>query len=181
MSLTEESRERVEEWVDEFDARYESFEVVEDRMELSPDHYETDRRRIEAGENGGAGLWVTDVNERVLLVRDEGDDGWVDPGGKREADESFAEAARRETREETGLDCVVTGLLSAHVTELVDATDPERPALYSLIAIFTGEPVADDPMPRPREGEIAAVDWFETPPDTVGYPAVADRPFPAAE
>ena len=181
MSLTEESRDRVDGWVDEFRERYEGFDVVEDRLELPPDHYEADRRRIEAGENGGAGVWMTDDEGSVLLVRDEGDDGWVDPGGKREAGESFEEAARRETHEETGVDCELTGLLGAHVTELVDETDPERPTLYSLIAIFTGEPVADDPTPRPREGEIAAVDWFDTPPGTVGYPAVADRPFPTGE
>lgn len=181
MTLTETSRERVDGWLVDFRERYDDFERVDERWEVDPAHYEADRRRIEAGENGGAGLWVTDEAGQVLLVRDEGDDGWLDPGGKREAGESFEEAARRETREETGLDCVITDLLAVHVIELVDETDPERPTLHSLIAIFTGQPVADDSDPRPRDGEIAAVDWFDAVPDTVGYPAVAERPFPASE
>jgi hypothetical protein len=61
---------------------------------------------------------------------------------------------------------------------IVDETDSGRPALYSLIAIFTGEPVSEDPSPRPRDGEIAAVEWFDAPPEPVGYPQVAERPFP---
>jgi len=123
-------------------------------MELAPDHYEADRRRVEAGENGGAGLWVTNHGGSVLLVRDEGDEGWVDPGGKRETGESFEAAAHRETREEAGIECEIRGLLSAHVTELVDATDPERSTLYSLIAIFTGEAVAEDYSPANRSPRI---------------------------
>ena len=181
MSLTEESRERVEEWVDEFDARYGSFVRAEERWGVSPGYYEATRGRVERGENGGAGVHVTNDAGEVLLVRNAGEDGWTDPGGKREADESFETAACRETREETGIECKLTGLFSARRIGIADETDPERSTLYSLIAIFTGEPVAADPTPRPREGEIAAVDWFETPPDTVGYPAVAERPFPATE
>ncbi|MFB6195173.1 MAG: NUDIX hydrolase [Haloplanus sp.] len=179
MALTETSRERVQELLADFRERYDDFERVDDRIELSPSGYEMNRQRIEDGVNGGAGIWVTNDGGQVLLVRDEGDEGWVDPGGKREAGESFEEAARRETREETGIDCEITGLLAAHVTELVDETDPDRPTLYSLIAVFTGRPRDEEATPRPREGEIAAVDWFDAPPGTVGYPEVAERPFPA--
>lgn len=63
---------------------------------------------------------------RVLLVQDSGHSSeWEPPGGKgetlrisetasggyREQDESVAQTAERETREETGIDCEVTELL----------------------------------------------------------------------
>ncbi|PSP46472.1 ADP-ribose pyrophosphatase [Halobacteriales archaeon QH_1_68_42] len=178
MTLTETSRERVDDWLADFSQRYESFERVEVRWDLPPDRYDADRQRIAAEENGGAGVHLRNDEGSVLLVRDEGDDGWTDPGGKREKGESFEAAARRETREETGVACALTGLLEVHVLEIVDETDPARPTLYSLIAIFAGEPVADDPAPRPAEGEIAAVDWFDASPEAVGYPEVATRPYP---
>jgi ADP-ribose pyrophosphatase YjhB (NUDIX family) len=181
MALTEDSRERVVDWVADFRERYDDFERVDERWELSPDEYESHRRRVEACANGGAGVWLTNDEGAVLLVRDVGAEGWTDPGGKREAGESFEAAARREAREETGVECRTTGLLELHALELVDETEPSRPTLYSCIAIFAGEPTADDPQPRPREGEIEAVEWFESPPERVGYPAVARRPFPASE
>ncbi|QLH77878.1 NUDIX hydrolase [Halosimplex rubrum] len=177
--LATRSRERVADWLADLRRRYDDFERVEKRWELSPEAYERDRERIAAGANGGAGVWITDDAGRVLLVRNEGDDGWADPGGKREADESFEAAARREVREEAAVEATITGLREAHVLELVDESDPDRPALASLIAVFDGEYASGDL--RPREGEIAAAEWFASRPATVLYPEVADRPYPASE
>jgi len=172
------SRERVNDWLDELRERYGAVEYIEKRWELAPDAYEASRNRIAEGANGGAGIWATDDEGRVLLVRNEGDEGWADPGGKREGGESFEAAARREVREETGVDCEITGLREVHVLELADETDSDRPTLASLIAIFDGVRVGG--TPRPREGEIAEVGWFEACPDTVLYTEVAERPFPAS-
>ncbi|ELZ22803.1 hypothetical protein C475_16916 [Halosimplex carlsbadense 2-9-1] len=177
--LAERSRERVADWLAALRERYDGFERVEKRWELAPDAYERDRERIAAGANGGGGIWVTNDDGEVLLVRNEGDEGWADPGGKREAGESFEAAARREVREETAVRATITGLREAHVLELVDETDPRRPSLASLIAIFDGEYAGGDP--RPREGEIAAAEWVVSPPEAVLYPEVADRPYPASE
>ncbi|WP_436909275.1 NUDIX hydrolase [Halosimplex marinum] len=177
--LPERSRERVAGWLADLRDRYDGFERVEKQWELAPEAYERDRERIAAGANGGAGVWVTNDAGEVLLVRDEGDDGWADPGGKREAGESFEAAARRELREETAVEATITGVREAHVLELVDRTDHERPALASLIVVFDGEYAGSEP--RPREGEIAAVEWAAEPPETVLYPEVADRPYPASE
>ncbi|QPV63500.1 NUDIX hydrolase [Halosimplex litoreum] len=173
------SRERVADWLAEVRERYDCFERVEKRWELAPEAYERDRDRIAAGENGGAGIWVTNDGGEVLLVRNEGDEGWGDPGGKREAGESFETAARREVREETAVEATITGVREVHVLELADESDPDRPALASLIVIFDGRCTGGDP--RPREGEIRAVEWFASPPERVLYPEVADRPYPASE
>lgn len=52
----------------------------------------------------GAGVCVLDHQNRVLLQR-RGDNGlWSCPGGGLEPGESFEQAARRELREETGLE-----------------------------------------------------------------------------
>jgi hypothetical protein len=84
MTLTEDSRGRVADFerVEDFRDRYDDFGRVEERRELPPDGYEAHRRRIGAAVNGGAGVWLTNDGGSVLLVRDAGDDGWVDPGGK---------------------------------------------------------------------------------------------------
>jgi len=173
------SRERVADWLADLRERYAEFERVEKRWELAPEAYERGRDRIAAGANGGAGIWVTNDDGEVLLVRNEGDEGWADPGGKREAGESFEAAARREVHEETGVETTITGLREVHVLELVDGHDPNRPALATLVAIFDGESAGGDP--RPRDGEIAATEWVASPPETVLYPEVADRPYPASE
>ena len=53
---------------------------------------------------------VIDARHRVLLLASRMPDGapdgrlWVAPGGALEADETWEQAARRELREETGLD-----------------------------------------------------------------------------
>ena len=173
------SRERLADWLADLRERYAAFERVEKRWELAPEAYERDRERIAAGENGGAGIWVTNDAGEVLLVRNEGEEGWADPGGKREAGESFEAAARREVREETAVEATITGVREAHVLELVDETDLDRPALASLIVIFDGDYTGGDP--RPREGEIAAAEWIASPPECVLYPEVRDRPYPASE
>jgi 8-oxo-dGTP diphosphatase len=64
----------------------------------------SEKRRVDVAE-----VIVRDAENRVLVVR--GRHGlWGFPGGAREEGESFAEAAVRETREETGLEIEVAGL-----------------------------------------------------------------------
>jgi ADP-ribose pyrophosphatase YjhB (NUDIX family) len=51
----------------------------------------------------GAGVLITDSNGRLLLLRRTDNACWGIPGGALEPGESLEETARRETREETGL------------------------------------------------------------------------------
>ncbi len=55
-----------------------------------------------------------DGDGRVLLIHRSDNDLWALPGGGVDAGESVADAAVRETREETGFDVEVTGLVGLY-------------------------------------------------------------------
>ncbi|NHN57987.1 NUDIX domain-containing protein [Halorussus sp. JP-T4] len=152
--------------------------MVEKTREHSPAAYERDRERFEAGTLGGAGVWATDPEGRVLLVRHEGESAWSDPGGKQEPGERLEATARREASEETGVDVELAGVRQAHRIEVRDVAG-ERPPVYRLIVIFDAHRVAGEP--RPREGEIAEARWWRERPDELLYPELSEFPVPAAE
>ena len=60
----------------------------------------------------------------MLLIRRSDNDNWAVPGGAIDLGESLVQAAVRETREETGIDCEVTGLVGIY-------TDPRHVMLYT--------------------------------------------------
>lgn len=71
----------------------------------------------------GASVLVTDNAGRILMQR-RGDSGnWSLPGGVMEIGETLEQCAVRETKEETGLDIAITGLLGIY-------TDPEHVIEY---------------------------------------------------
>lgn len=57
------------------------------------------------------------VNRRILLVQERDDGGWALPGGWADVGESAAEAAMRETREETGLEVRAIKLIALYDRE----------------------------------------------------------------
>ena len=67
---------------------------------------------------------VTNRTGDVLLIRRSDNDNWAVPGGAIDLGESMVQAAVRETREETGIDCEVTGLVGTY-------TDPRHVVLYT--------------------------------------------------
>jgi len=67
---------------------------------------------------------VSNPAGEVLLIRRSDNDNWAVPGGAIDLGESLVQAAARETREETGIDCEVTGLVGIY-------TDPRHVMLYT--------------------------------------------------
>lgn len=85
--------------------------------------------------------------DSVLLVRHTYCDGWHLPGGGVKRGEAFAEAARREVREETGLEVDGLRLLQLYHSRAEGKSDH--------VALFAAE--SPEGLPRPASLEIAEV------------------------
>ncbi|MFC4357219.1 NUDIX domain-containing protein [Halobium salinum] len=172
MSLESESRARVDGLVESLRADYGDAPVYDEEMTVSPGRFRDMARVVADGVLDGGAAYVRDDEGRLLLQRATGSGTWSVPGGGLEGGETLVESAVREVREETGVDCEVTGLRFCRRVRLVadgegSATDD---ALYRLGAFFEGRYVGgtvgtDDP-------EVADVRWVESLPDDVD-PAVA--------
>jgi ADP-ribose pyrophosphatase YjhB (NUDIX family) len=66
---------------------------------------------------------VTDAKGGILLILRTDNGYWSIPGGGLNPGESVAQAAAREVKEETGIDCEVTGLVGIY-------SDPNHVAAY---------------------------------------------------
>ena len=66
---------------------------------------------------------VTDHESRILLIQRTDNGCWSIPGGGMEPGESLRQAVAREVREETGMECEVTGLVGIY-------SDPAHVAAY---------------------------------------------------
>lgn len=139
-------------------ARYGDHYRKAERIEISAERFEKGLERGDDGEWGAGCLVVNDGC--ILLVREGGD--WLVPGGRVEADESPAVAARREVQEETGLSVEVTGLGAIAEQTFVDETSGDAYEFY--FATFVGQPVESDPSFDPEPG-IDEVAWHDEVPE----------------
>ncbi|MEV7356774.1 MULTISPECIES: NUDIX domain-containing protein [unclassified Kitasatospora] len=115
-----------------------------------------------------ASVVVVDGDGRVLLQRRTDNGMWALPGGKMELGESLADCGVRETREETGIDVVITGIVGTY-------TDPGHVFAYDdgevrqeFSICLLGEPLGGELR---VSGESFEVGWF-SPADADGLPMV---------
>ena len=106
---------------------------------------------------------VLSVDSRLIsklltqLCRRSDNDNWAVPGGAIELGESMVQAAVRETREETGIECEITGLVGIY-------TDPKHVLLYTsngevrqeFSIVLTARATGGEPM---RSEESSEVRW----------------------
>ena len=59
-------------------------------------------------------VFILDDQDRVLLIRRTDNGLWAIPGGAQDFGEYIAETAVRETREESGIDVEVTGIVGIY-------------------------------------------------------------------
>src|SRR3954451_21181354 len=99
-------------------------------------------RNTRPGKRMGAGLLIRDEGGDVLLVEPTYKETWELPGGATEADESPAQCAGREAREELGLDLAVGRLLC------VEWQGPEPERNESLMWIYDGGVISPEVTSR---------------------------------
>ena len=97
---------------------------------------------------------VNDAGE-ILMIRRSDNGNWAVPGGAVDLGETVAQAGVRETREETGIECEITGLVGIY-------SDPKHIILYTsngearqeFSIVLTARPVAGQPTPSDESAEV---------------------------
>lgn len=105
-----------------------------------------------------ANVVVTDDEGRILLIRRSDNGNWAVPGGAMDVGESITQTAVRETLEETGIHCRITGLVGIY-------TDPRHVIHYTsndevrqeFSIVFTAQYVSGDPTPSDESREVVWV------------------------
>jgi ADP-ribose pyrophosphatase YjhB (NUDIX family) len=98
---------------------------------------------------------VTNEAGELLLVRRSDSDNWALPGGAVDLGESLAQAAVRETKEESGIDCEITGLTGIY-------SDPAHVLLYTsngevrqeFSIVLTARATGGQPTPSSETSEV---------------------------
>lgn len=90
-------------------------------------------------------------DEQILLTKRKDFEVWCLPGGHVDAGETVAQAAIRETLEETGLEVRLTRLVGIY-------SIPEASAWVNLIILFAGEPIGGSL--NAQEDEVLEIDTF---------------------
>src|SRR4051794_16300447 len=104
----------------------------------------------------GAAAAVMD-GERLLLTKRTDNGEWCLPGGAIEPGERPAEAAERETLEETGLSVRVTGLIGVYSNPDVVVVYPDGNRMQIVGVVFRAEPVAGEAR---TSAEVSESGWF---------------------
>ena len=97
---------------------------------------------------------VNDAGE-ILMIRRTDNDNWAVPGGAIDLGESVAQAAVRETREESGIECEITGIVGIY-------SDPKHVLLYTsngevrqeFSIVLTAQPLSGQPTPSSESSEV---------------------------
>ncbi len=85
----------------------------------------------------GSAVCVFDSHERLLLLRRTDNGYWGLPGGAMEPGESLEDTARRETREETGLEVARLSLMGVFSGPELHYRYPNGAEVYNVTAVYT--------------------------------------------
>lgn len=93
------------------------------------------------------------LGRRFVLVHErKHGQGWYLPAGRVEPGESFPDAARRETREEAGIDIVLEGILRIE--------HQNRPDYARMRVIFVARPADETPLRTEPNDDTLGAGWF---------------------
>lgn len=102
---------------------------------------------------------IIEEDDRMLMIRRTDNGNWAVPGGAIDLGESMVQAAIRETAEETGITCEVTGLVGIY-------TDPHHVIHYTsndevrqeFSIVLTARRISGEPMTSSESSEVHWVD-----------------------
>jgi 8-oxo-dGTP diphosphatase len=141
---------------------HEGYLSYERTRRVSRPRFRTLAERIRA--NGlpyGAHTLVYRPSGELLLVRHEGVDMWVLPGGEVDDGETFREGARRELHEEAGVEVTYDGMgILAQVRFQCDDHDT-----WGVLPVFEGQAETIEPTVSDPDGEISEARWFDDLPE----------------
>jgi ADP-ribose pyrophosphatase YjhB (NUDIX family) len=106
---------------------------------------------------------VNDAGE-ILLIRCTDNDNWAVPGGAIDLGESVAQAAIRETLEESGIECAITGVVGIY-------SDPRHVIFYTsngearqeFSIVLTARPLSGQPTPSNESSDVRWIPTSEIP------------------
>jgi ADP-ribose pyrophosphatase YjhB (NUDIX family) len=98
---------------------------------------------------------VVDDTGEILLIRRTDNGNWAVPGGAIDLGESVAQAAVRETLEESGIECAITGIVGIY-------SDPKHVILYTsngearqeFSIVLIARPLGGHPTPSSESSEV---------------------------
>ncbi|WP_019874373.1 NUDIX hydrolase [Sporichthya polymorpha] len=102
---------------------------------------------------------VADANGRLLAIQRSDNGNWALPGGAIDLGESLTQAAIRETEEETGVRCEITGLVGIYTNprHVIHYTSNDE-VRQEFSIVVTARPVLGEPTPS---SESTRVEWIE--------------------
>ena len=103
-------------------------------------------------------VFVVNDRDEVLMIRRTDNDNWAVPGGAVDLGESVPAAAVRETLEETGIHCEITGISGIYSDPkhiIFYTSDGEARQEFSLV--FTARPLSGEPTPSDESKEVVWV------------------------
>lgn len=160
----DEASQRAEQAYQRLRRRHDGFLDRERERYVSRARFRTLVDRIEdSGAPYGAHTIVYRPSGELLLVRHEGVDLWVLPGGEVNDGEEFERAAVRELAEEAGVDADYEGL--GILTRVSIACGEYE--TWGVVPVFAARALTTETRVNDPDGEISAARWFsELPPDT---------------
>lgn len=180
------NRDTVQDRLDRLDEAYGVGYLEEETVRVDPDGFPEEIRMSRDGYDGSSYVWVVrspeqaapltesmpdhagNDRDQVLMILGRGGDQWGIPGGGREGEETYEEAALREVTEETNIDC--------QITEVARVRHEQRTApgfdelLHNLRVVFDGR--YEDGTIAIQPGELDGAAWLAERPRKL-HPLVA--------